>query len=350
MSKILIRLLPASTIKHLRIVKVFVDFIKAILCFSGLKKRAWRPYLYRFFPGAINGVIDEDDENLSWGIAFSEYAKGMSPPISLVWAATPMPGNFGDWMSPYIIQKVTGRGINFVSELYLRKEPHIVSLGSIVSCANKNSVVLGSGISSAKSKISKAANIVSVRGRYTERASKYCDLKHGDPGFIISDLYKPKAVDFKKNNHGVALVRHINHTTVKIDFSGLCDELSIHAARPVDIELLIDNLNSYGLVITSAMHCFITCISYKIDVILVNFTGSFNKVPGDGIKYLDCLSGVNLKEIKPLDISSRDDFEAILINREKYIYRETVGSIEKKIILDSVVEAVSIYDALISEV
>jgi hypothetical protein len=349
MSKLLVQLLPKSATKYLRIVKVFVDYTKANLYRLGLKKKAYRPYFYRFFPYMSHRVIDEDDKNIRWGLAFSEYLQGVSPPVSLVWAATPMPGNFGDWMSPYIIQKVTGRGIKFVNELYFRKAPHIVSLGSIVSCANKDSVVLGSGINSVKDCISQNANLVSVRGRYTGIAAKHCDLKYGDPGFIISDLYKPKIVDYKTPTHAVVLVRHINHIGVNIDFSGLCDELSINAARPVDIETFIDELNSYELVITSAMHCFITCISYGIDVILVNFTGKFNKIPGDGIKYLDCLSGVNLKEIKPVDISSNEDFWAILIDREKYIYREKIKDMEKKIIRDSVFEAVSAYDALIAE-
>ena len=58
---------------------------------------------------------------------------------------------------------------------------------------------------------------------------------------------------------------------------------------------------------------------------------------------------MNLKEIKPVDISSNEDFWAILIDREKYIYREKIKDMEKKIIRDSVFEAVSAYDALIAE-
>jgi hypothetical protein len=200
MSKLLVQLLPKSATKYLRIVKVFVDYTKANLYRLGLKKKAYRPYFYRFFPYMSHRVIDEDDKNIRWGLAFSEYLQGVSPPVSLVWAATPMPGNFGDWMSPYIIQKVTGRGIKFVNELYFRKAPHIVSLGSIVSCANKDSVVLGSGINSVKDCISQNANLVSVRGRYTGIAAKHCDLKAKKFVHFIGDahIYESHEKDLKK--------------------------------------------------------------------------------------------------------------------------------------------------------
>ena len=346
MSKILVQFLPNAVVKYLRIFKVFFDYTKAVLFSLGLERKAYEPHYRRFFSIESEQTFDRSDRDVCWGIAFSEYLKGELPPVRLVWAATPMPGNFGDWLSPYIIQKVTGRQIKFVNELYLRKEPHIVSLGSIATCANRHSVVLGAGISSAKDSIAQSARIVSVRGPYTEIATKHCGLKYGDPGFILSDIYKPKLVDYRTPVHPVVLVRHMNHADLNLDLSEEFDELSINAARPVDIERFIDEINSYELVITSAMHCFIACISYQIDVILVNFEGRFSKIPGDGTKYLDSLSGVNLKEIKPISISSSMDLKAILKDREKFIYRGKVRDSVKKIIHESILEAVSIYDSL----
>ncbi len=348
MKNLMIQLLPKKLIKYLRIVKLFLDYSKAILYRIGLEKKTWYPFSLRFFPKNCEFNIDLNDKETSWGLAFGEYLTGCQPSINLVWAATPIPGNYGDWLSPYVMSRITGRSIKFMSEVTLNRAPHIVALGSIISCANKNSIVLGAGAGSKNETICNEANFVSVRGKYTGDLIGYSGACYGDLGFIISDVYTPKNNESKSTRF--ALVRHINHIDIDMNFSIYCDEISIKVARKADIEKFIDELHFHDVVLTSAMHCFITCISYKIKVVLVDFSNSHAKVPGDGMKYVDALSGVDLKEVMPVKINSEADFKNVIDNIELYIYKEQLRNDSVISIKNSIFRAVSDYDYKIKEI
>ena len=50
----------------------------------------------------------------------NKNSKSTLPAIKLAWWHLPEPGNYGDWLSPYIINKITGGKIDFV-----KPEPRI---------------------------------------------------------------------------------------------------------------------------------------------------------------------------------------------------------------------------------
>lgn len=339
----IIKYLPPVVINKLRILKYYIDYFKGFLYKIGIKIDNYRPFYLRFFYNnqKTNGLKFNNKYD-SWGYAFNEYLIGKKPTINLVWAGTPIPGNYGDWLSPYIISKITNRSLKFNSEIFSLNTPHIIALGSILSFANKNSFVIGSGIASLNEILDLKAKIYSVRGQYSANLLNRKDITQGDIGFIISDVYKV----FKKNsNKNVLLVRHLNHRNIPLELNGICDEFSIEAARAKDIELFIDKLHKYKLVVTSAMHCFITCISYEIPVILVDFINKTNSVPGDGIKYLDALSGADLPEVKPIKINNLDD----LINCIKFVkpYEYKLKNEKRIEIKNTIIKTINDYDSTV---
>jgi len=319
--------LPSSIVNRLRLIKILKEkfyYLAYIVGFSRyypiyLKVRSSKNIIEKY-------KMSTPEER--WGSAFHLYNSTKSDyAVDLVWSESPMPGNFGDWLSPYIISKLSSVDIRHLNEVGSKNKKHILALGSIMSCANEFSIILGSGVTNCRVKINPNSYFVSVRGKYTAKLildqSENVVNSYGDIGFLLSQVYTPKTKGIIKNKY--LLVRHIQHLNVDIEKNELINEYSIFAAHPVDIELFIDELQCYEKVITSAMHCFIACIAYGIPCLLVTFDNISQRVPGDGVKYLDSLSGVGLSEVSPLKISSDGKVRLIDFLDKSTFYEDLVN-------------------------
>ncbi len=92
--------------------------------------------------------------------------------ICAFWCRAPAPLNFGDALTPWIIQRITGR-----YPVFLRPEhPHdkYFVVGSIMSYARRSCAVWGAGIMSRHESISPAARLLAVRGPLTHRRALEC--------------------------------------------------------------------------------------------------------------------------------------------------------------------------------
>lgn len=247
-----------------------------------------------------------------WGTAFAYYRSFHSNnnKIYLSWSDTPAPGNYGDWLSPYILQKFVNLPIKHVNLMSRANYPHYVGLGSIISRANSYSRVIGAGITHLNDDIDTRAQFLCVRGPYTaERIKKIGGPSievFGDPGFLLPKIYHPITPRTKTTE--VLLVRHLNHRNIPLQIFDSVREYPIQAAHPVDIENFVDTILNSKLVVTSAMHCFITCIAYGVPCVLFKPEFDPTPVPGDGIKYRDALSGAGLPETTPVKIKLDKDF------------------------------------------
>ena len=97
----------------------------------------------------VRYLSPEQKKVLSLASSFLYYLKNKDvDEIKLSWWANPEPGNFGDWLSPYIFHKITGKNIRFVNpESKSVADNHYFSVGSIGKFVKANSVVLGVGCS-----------------------------------------------------------------------------------------------------------------------------------------------------------------------------------------------------------
>jgi hypothetical protein len=248
--------------------------------------------------------------------AASSYLSYSSKPsekkIYLSWWENPYPGNYGDWLTPYIFSHYTENRIIFQGLTSRAIKKHIVSLGSVGRFIKSNSVVVGTGVSSFKYPLNTKADYVSVRGPHT------ADLlvqsggpkieNFGDPGVVLSKILP---LTRGKTNGKVALVRHHTHLQAPVILPNDFDELSVLLSHPDDIVSFIKKLNEYDSVVTSAMHVLITCHSYGIPCALVVFKGFEEYVHGDGIKYLDYALGAGVKAISPTPINPKLDWKEI---------------------------------------
>jgi hypothetical protein len=242
----------------------------------------------------------------------SYSSKPSSNKIHLSWWENPYPGNYGDWLTPYIFSHYTENRIIFQGLTSRAIKKHIVSLGSVGRFIKSNSVVVGTGVSSFKYPLNTKADYVSVRGPHT------ADLlvqsggpkieSFGDPGVVLARILP---LTRGKTNGRIALIRHHTHLQAPVILPNNFDELSVLLSHPDDIVSFIKKLNEYDSVVTSAMHVLITCQSYGIPCALVVFKGFEEYVHGDGIKYIDYALGAGVKAISPTPINPKLDWHEI---------------------------------------
>lgn len=327
---LVIKLAPQGLLKFLRCYRPIIErFCYVVYVLFG--KESCYPIYLKFTSKRKIGfpVINSKNERVRWGEAFCLYNSTLgADQIPLMWADGPIPGNYGDWLSPYIITRFLNVNVVHVSEVWPAKKRHLIALGSILSLANEHSVVIGSGISAYKEVLDTKATLVSVRGPYTNihvenNGGEACG-RFGDIGFLLRRIYTPKATE----RRGVLVVRHIQHQSIPISLDADFREISIHRSRPDDIEKFISELHGAELVATSAMHCFITCVSYSIPCVLFSMGDWKSSVPGDGVKYKDSLAGVGLPEIEPLYISSGESFCQLIKETTPYMCRVSDSALD----------------------
>jgi len=232
--------------------------------------------------------------------------------ILLSWWENPYPGNYGDWLTPFIFNHYTSSKIIFQNLTSRATKKHLVSLGSVGRFIKSSSVVVGTGVSSFKHALNSKADYVSVRGPHTAelllRSGGPKVENFGDPGIVLSKILP---LDRGATNGRIALIRHHTHLQAPVILPKNFDELSVLISHPDEIVSFIKKLNEYDSVVTSAMHVLITCQSYGIPCALVVFKGFEEYVHGDGIKYLDYALGAGVKEISPTPINPNLDWNEI---------------------------------------
>ena len=265
----------------------------------------------------IDSIEKENLSRLADSILEYQNIYNNEDSLPVCWWFNPEPGNFGDWLSPYILSKLSGRNVRLVTPNMMSKykQANIVSVGSIGKFANDHSVVIGSGVSRKNTVLNNNAKYLSIRGPLTGEVLEACGGKdpkvYGDPAIIMPKLFECE----RTKNGRTAFVRHFSHLGLNIKLADEMDELSILASSCLDIENFVSNLNKYDRVVTSAMHCYIICQSYGIPCALVAWSGGAPIVAGDGMKYLDYALGVGVTPKSPTVIP-RDltavDFDEII--------------------------------------
>ncbi len=222
--------------------------------------------------------------------------EGAEPNLDLHWFIRPAPGNMGDWLSPYVVSRVAGRGVKYAPAV----KAELFAIGSIGKLVGENQYVWGTGMSTEETAFNPKAVYLAVRGPHTRaailRSGGACPEIFGDPGYLMNKLYTPQT---QRERGRFGLVRHYVHQTKALQLHEDIDDINILMSSPRDIELFIDRINRCEAIITSSLHVTILCHSYGIPCRLITFIGQEKLVHGDGIKYRDYFDGAG---VKPYDI------------------------------------------------
>jgi pyruvyltransferase len=208
-------------------------------------------------------------DNTSYEIADDLILNNGMIPLTY-WTVTP---NFGDLLSPYLIEKMTQQSVKLVrfkpgrarSRWTFRKNPpSYLAIGSIISRARENSIVWGSGAfgTETRSDLNKKTKYLAVRGPLTRNLLRIhqieCPEVYGDPALLMPLVYYPKVE--KKYKIGVIL-RWAESEWNDVDADEGVKKIYLGTD---DIEGTLKEILSCENIVSSSLHGIILADAYRI--------------------------------------------------------------------------------------
>lgn len=242
----------------------------------------------------------------------------------IYWPVTP---NFGDLLSPWMFEKITGKKVDLVKTrttksekkekvlgLFKRKKmvikiseqeraPNYISIGSIISRTRDSSEVWGTGSFGTEPSelFNKNAIYRSVRGPLTKQLLEYSDIKcpavFGDPALLMPYLYNPQI----EKTHEVGLVLRWSEKDWLQKSVG--PGVRIIDLGESDIEKTMDEILSCKKIITSSLHGLIIADAYG----LPNAWLGSESPKGGTFKYYDYFLSVDkVRHPNRFDVGAED--------------------------------------------
>lgn len=206
--------------------------------------------------------------------------------------------NWGDYLPPYLYEKITGEPANdIIYHDKISKEP-IVSIGSILDInQNPDSIIWGTGFMHSNSKCRvNPKQILAVRGPLTRdlliQQGIACPKVYGDPALLISRFYYPSV----EKKYLVGVIPHyvdVNHPFVTSLKNNRLIKI-INVCQP--IEDFIKDVLSCEKIISSSLHGIICADSYGIPNTWIKLS---DKVGGKGFKFMDYFASIKKEHNNP---------------------------------------------------
>lgn len=292
--------------------------------------------------------------------------------IRLFWHQSKPKGNFGDELSPWIIEKLSGEKIEYVPLLKLSNDkiisfksilkklyskeykivefrnffewksifnkPVLISIGSIISWGKyKNTLVWGAGILTEKDEIY-PAKFLAVRGKYTQRRLEELGYEVpsviGDPALLSNLFFQPQV----SKKYRLGMIPHVFHYE-ETKFS-VNDEDTLIINLNDGIEKVIEDILSCDVTISTSLHGIIVSHTYGVPSLWVSFLELNKNLNGDNVKFKDYFSSVNIQEYNAPNFSfselqnTKDFIEKIKKDYpiEMLPQKQVIKEIQKKLI------------------
>lgn len=205
-------------------------------------------------------------------------------PIELYWSD--QLNNFGDKLSPLIVEYVSGRPVRHTG-----RSPKLHAIGSTVNIAKDGDVLWGSGLWFPGS-VSPKLHFVAVRGPLTRNCLLQqdidCPAVFGDPAILLPLYYSPSVPKKTK----LSIMPHYK------------DAILENEARQENLPLIsvhddpfhvIDSIIASEMIVTSSLHGLIVAESYGVPVALL-LNDSFLKIRSE-FKYQDYFQSTGRKNL-----------------------------------------------------
>ena len=228
--------------------------------------------------------------------------------------------NFGDWITPYLIEKKTGETPTFFTSTQVRQPACIIyGAGSIMRHIKRANVavVWGSGIISQADEFQRPKKILAVRGPFSRKRCRELGYASpeifGDPGILLSQIYN-------KNKEPDGVIGVIPHYKMLKKTRSMFER--VDGVRVIDVttpvEVVIDEICRCSFTLSSSLHGIIVSHSYSIPSAWVWVTDNDAR---DGTKYHDYYLGIGLTSVpRPIKLNGTEDY------RDLKAIAETDGS------------------------
>lgn len=202
--------------------------------------------------------------------------------------------NLGDSASKAFVEKLIGA--QFATKQIVGSA---ITIGSILTYANKDTIVWGSGFLISTEKMKSFKKIYSVRGPKSYRKlldqGFDCPKIFGDPFFIVSLLYKPR---HKLHKYDIGIIPHYleKNSQELANYLKRIKNYKIIDIQTNDIQKFVDEISECKVIQSSSLHGVIFAMAYRIPCIWIVLK------PGDGFKYHDFLESLNIFNYEPGNI------------------------------------------------
>ncbi|MFT6417554.1 MAG: hypothetical protein ACJARZ_002922 [Dokdonia sp.] len=202
--------------------------------------------------------------------------------------------NYGDLLSPYIVEKLSGREAIFYDapnrKKFWQRKKYLMAIGSIMSHTQPRAVVWGSGIISKEDRFS-TANFRAVRGPLSRKRilelGYDCPEIYGDPALLLPTIFNPDVA--KKYVYGV-IPHYVDYTQAEAQFGNEEDIIIINLINN-DHEAVTRQILSCERIVSSSLHGVIVAQAYGIPAVWVQFS---DKLSGDNVKFDDYFESVGV--------------------------------------------------------
>ena len=249
------------------------------------------------------------------GLEERAVASGVSTQqrIPLWWMETPYPGNFGDILNPYLIEKLTG-----IPPKPSKRGKGVLAIGSIIKFANQETTVWGSGTPRMTDTLSPLARYTAVRGPLTHqlvtRSGGTCPEIFGDPALLLPKIYNPKI----EKRYKLGLIKHHVHEKEARPADDVL-EINVMCNGYSGMEEFIDQVLSCERILTTSLHGLIVAHAYGIPA----RWGIYSKgksLAGDDTKFQDHMLAVGLPRTPPLDFSELGMITPTSVDQAEFSY------------------------------
>jgi Polysaccharide pyruvyl transferase len=225
--------------------------------------------------------------------------------VKLWWWQRPYPGNWGDILNPYLIEKLTG-----IPPKYRAHGQRLLAIGSVIRWADDKTNVWGSGLARANETIATGTRFHAVRGPLTRAiilaGGGQCPEVYGDPALLLPYVYTPVPLRSGEREpaHELGLILHHNHAVDDLSIGRGVKVIPIQRIGYDGIEAFLNELASCRTIMSTSLHGLIAAHAYGIPTSWATLVGPNSKaVPGDGMKFLDYYQSVGLDGVtEPLQL------------------------------------------------
>nr|WP_298332189.1 polysaccharide pyruvyl transferase family protein [uncultured Christiangramia sp.] len=237
--------------------------------------------------------------------------------------------NYGDLISEYITEKISGRRVKWVQpkkqSWYNRKKTNYLAAGSIIHHATNSSVVWGSGIIDNQQHVA-PADFRAVRGpqtrKYLLEKHYHCPEVYGDPALLLPEFFNPTI----EKKYEIGIIPHYLDFELVSSWYKDNNSIKVIDLMTLDVEEVTVQILSCKQTISSSLHGIIVSHAYGIPSVWVKFS---DKIFGNDIKYKDYLQSVNLEHYQPEMLKSKLADDQILLLLEKHVKLPDIKYIKK---------------------
>lgn len=249
--------------------------------------------------------------------------------------------NFGDALSPRLIEELTGLPVQYKSwdpsvpgrlkglctkilrlrfsawrEVLWPSQVSLIAVGSVIRWGNSKSLIWGSGFMNADDPFG-GGTVYAVRGKYTQHKLQSMGLPaceiYGDPALLLPLWIPAKKVKTKP----LGIIPHWKEVDAFRDRFG--SDIHLIDLRTIDVERIVHEIADCAYILSSSLHGLIVAHAYGIPALWIKL----GYIDTDGFKFDDYFSSVDIPSYQGFEqldeiFANEDSWRALFaLHRDK---------------------------------